>query len=80
MFVKYSVIAVIGFSGAGIIIISFAFRKIFAQLNLYVVEVEGDSFYRYIRSEMDMAIRKARDVGRYISYFGFEVNDFGLLE
>ncbi|XPE62313.1 hypothetical protein ACNKHT_21745 [Shigella flexneri] len=27
-----------------------------------------------------MAIRKARDAGRHISYFGPEANDFGLLE
>lgn len=80
MFVKYLVIVVIGFSGVGIIIISFVFRKIFVQLNLYVVEVEGDSFYCYICLEMDMAICKVCDVGWYISYFGFEVNDFGLLE
>lgn len=80
MFVKYLVIVVIGFSGVGIIIISFVFCKIFVQLNLYAVEVEGDSFYCYICLEMDMVICKVCDVGRYISYFGFEVNDFGLLE
>ena len=27
-----------------------------------------------------MAIRKARDQGKHISYFGPEANDFGLLE
>ena len=27
-----------------------------------------------------MAIRKARDLGKHISYFGPEANDFGLLE
>jgi phosphoribulokinase len=42
--------------------------------------VEGDSFHRYTRPEMDMAIRKARDQGKHISYFGPEANDFGLLE
>ena len=42
--------------------------------------MEGDSFHRYTRPEMDMAIRKARDAGRHISYFGPEANDFGLLE
>lgn len=29
---------------------------------------------------MDMAIRKAREQGRHISYFGPEANDFALLE
>ena len=80
MSAKHPVIAVTGSSGAGTTTTSLAFRKIFAQLNLHAAEVEGDSFHRYTRPEMDMAIRKARDAGRHISYFGPEANDFGLLE
>jgi phosphoribulokinase len=80
MSAKHPVIAVTGSSGAGTTTTSLAFRKIFAQLNLHAAEVEGDSFHRYTRPEMDMAIRKARDLGRHISYFGPEANDFGLLE
>lgn len=79
MSAKHPVIAVTGSSGAGTTTTSLAFRKIFAQLNLHAAEVEGDSFHRYTRPEMDMAIRKARDAGRHISYFGPEANDFGLL-
>jgi phosphoribulokinase len=79
MSAKHPVIAVTGSSGAGTTT-SLAFRKIFAQLNLHAAEVEGDSFHRYTRPEMDMAIRKARDQGKHISYFGPEANDFGLLE
>ena len=70
MSAKHPVIAVTGSSGAGTTTTSLAFRKIFAQLNLHAAEVEGDSFHRYTRPEMDMAIRKARDAGRHISYFG----------
>ncbi|VTN12231.1 Phosphoribulokinase, plasmid [Raoultella terrigena] len=80
MSAKHPVIAVTGSSGAGTTTTSLAFRKIFAQLNLRAAEVEGDSFHRYTRPEMDMAIRKARDQGKHISYFGPEANDFGLLE
>lgn len=80
MSAKHPVIAVTGSSGAGTTTTSLAFRKIFAQLNLHGAEVEGDSFHRYTRPEMDMAIRKARDAGRHISYFGPEANDFSLLE
>lgn len=69
MSAKHPVIAVTGSSGAGTTTTSLAFRKIFAQLNLYAAEVEGDSFHRYTRPEMDMAIRKARDQGKHISYF-----------
>jgi len=80
MSARHPVIAVTGSSGAGTTTTSLAFRKIFAQLNLHAAEIEGDSFHRYTRPEMDMAIRKARDLGRHISYFGPEANDFGLLE
>ena len=57
MSAKHPVIAVTGSSGAGTTTTSLAFRKIFAQLNLHAAEVEGDSFHRYTRPEMDMAIR-----------------------
>ena len=80
MSAKHPIIAVTGSSGAGTSTTSQAFRKIFQQLNLRAAEVEGDSFHLYTRPEMDMAIRKARDAGRHISYFGPEANDFGLLE
>ena len=69
MSAKHPVIAVTGSSGAGTTTTSLAFRKIFAQLNLHAAEVEGDSFHRYTRPEMDMAIRKARDAGRTTSAF-----------
>ncbi|MGP6637994.1 hypothetical protein ACTZQM_25110, partial [Klebsiella pneumoniae] len=76
MSAKHPVIAVTGSSGAGTTTTSLAFRKIFAQLNLHAAEVEGDSFHRYTRPEMDMAIRKARDQGKHISYFGLLWSSF----
>lgn len=80
MSARHPIIAVTGSSGAGTSTTSLAFRKIFQQLNIRAAEVEGDSFHRYSRPEMDVAIRKARDLGRHISYFGPEANDFSLLE
>lgn len=80
MSARHPIIAVTGSSGAGTSTTSLAFRKIFQQLNIHAAEVEGDSFHRYSRPEMDVAIRKARDLGRHISYFGPEANDFSLLE
>ncbi|MFP1724098.1 phosphoribulokinase [Lonsdalea quercina] len=77
---QHPIIAVTGSSGAGTTTTSLAFRKIFQQLKIRAAELEGDSFHRYTRPEMDMAIRKARDLGRHISYFGPEANDFPLLE
>lgn len=77
---KHPIIAITGSSGAGTTSTSQAFRKIFHQLNIHPATLEGDSFHRYTRPEMDMAIRKAREQGRHISYFGPEANDFALLE
>ncbi|EPH9896367.1 phosphoribulokinase [Providencia stuartii] len=77
---KHPIIAITGSSGAGTTSTSLAFRKIFHQLNVQAATLEGDSFHRYTRPEMDMAIRKAREQGRHISYFGPEANDFALLE
>lgn len=79
MSAKHPIIAVTGSSGAGTTTTSVAFRKIFQKLNLIAAEVEGDSFHRYTRPEMDSAIRKAREQGRHISYFGPEANDFARL-
>ncbi|TCV93638.1 phosphoribulokinase [Biostraticola tofi] len=80
MSAKHPIIAVTGSSGAGTTTTSLAFRKIFQQLDIHAAELEGDSFHHFTRPEMDMAIRKARDLGRHISYFGPDANNFGLLE
>ncbi|AXG45708.1 MULTISPECIES: phosphoribulokinase [Photorhabdus] len=80
MSVKHPIIAITGSSGAGTTTTSLAFRKIFQQLNISAAQIEGDSFHRYTRPEMDAAIRKAKEQGRHISYFGPEANDFGMLE
>ncbi|SFU89715.1 phosphoribulokinase [Xenorhabdus koppenhoeferi] len=80
MSAKYPVIAITGSSGAGTTTTSVAFRKIFQQLDVTAALIEGDSFHRYTRPEMDAEIRKAKEQGRHISYFGPEANDFNMLE
>ena len=80
MSTRHPIIAVTGSSGAGTTTTSLAFRKIFQQLNIRAAQLEGDSFHYYTRPEMDSAVRKARDQGRHISYFGPEANDFVSLE
>ena len=80
MSAKHPIIAVTGSSGAGTSTSTNAFRSMVHQLGYKAAVVEGDSFHRYTRPEMDVAIRKAREQGRHISYFGPEANDFGLLE
>ncbi|MBU2919327.1 MAG: phosphoribulokinase [Psychrosphaera sp.] len=80
MSVKHPIIAVTGSSGAGTTTTTNAITHIFRNLNVDSAILEGDSFHRYARAEMDMEIRKAQEQGKHISYFGSEANDFGALE
>ncbi|ATG73016.1 phosphoribulokinase [Zobellella denitrificans] len=80
MSAKHPIIAVTGSSGAGTSTSTEVFQSMFAQLGVKAAILEGDSFHRYTRPEMDVAIRRAREQGRHISYFGPEANDFELLE
>lgn len=80
MSAKHPIIAVTGSSGAGTTTTTNAFKHIFRSLNINASFVEGDSFHRYTRPEMDKKIREAQQQGKHISYFGAEANDFGALE
>ncbi|CUA85477.1 MULTISPECIES: phosphoribulokinase [Pseudidiomarina] len=80
MSIQHPIIAVTGSSGAGTTTTSQALRHIFRSLDVEAACVEGDSFHRYSRPEMELAIRKAQEQGRHISYFGPEANDFARLE
>ena len=77
---KHPIIAVTGSSGAGTTTSTQAFSHIFHQLGVNAATVEGDSFHRYTRAEMEVMIRKAQEEGKNISYFGQEANDFARLE
>ncbi|RUO34160.1 phosphoribulokinase [Aliidiomarina sanyensis] len=77
---RHPIIAVTGSSGSGTTTTSQAVRHIFRSLRVDAAFVEGDSFHRYTRPEMDVAIRKAQEKGKHISYFGPEANDFKALE
>lgn len=79
MSAKHPIIAVTGSSGAGTTTTSEVFAHLFRQLRQRAAFIEGDSFHRFTRPEMDVAIRKAREHGRHISYFGSDANDFQLL-
>lgn len=80
MSTQHPIIAVTGSSGAGTSTTSEALRHIFRTLRVRAGVVEGDAFHRYSRPEMEVAIRKAQEQGRHISYFGAEANDFTRLE
>lgn len=80
MSAKFPIIAVTGSSGAGTTTTSETFRKMFNMMGINAAWVEGDSFHRYTRPEMDAEIRKAKNQGKHISYFGGQANDFPRLE
>ena len=74
------IIAVTGSSGAGTSTTTDSFKHIFRSLGISSATVEGDSFHRYSRPEMDLEKRKALEEQRNLSYFGDEANDFDALE
>ncbi len=80
MSLKNPIIAVTGSSGAGTTTTLNSFSHIFRSLDIDAAFVEGDCFHRFSRPEMDVAVRKAKEQGKHISYFGAEANDFGALE
>ncbi|PWI33695.1 phosphoribulokinase [Vibrio albus] len=80
MSAKHPIIAVTGSSGAGTTTSAEAFRKMFNMMGAKAAWVEGDSFHRYTRREMDVEVQKAEEQGKHISYFGSQANDFKALE
>jgi len=77
---KYPIIAVTGSSGAGTTTVKNAFEHIFYRDGINAAIVEGDSFHRYDRAEMKVAMAKATAEHRNLSHFGADANRFDLLE
>ena len=72
----YPVIAVTGSSGAGTSSVKEAFGHVFYREKIKAILVEGDSFHRYNRAEMKLAVAEARSQGKTLSHFGREANLF----
>jgi phosphoribulokinase len=77
---KHPIVAVTGASGAGTSVVQGAFRDIFRREQLTPALVEGDSFRRYDRKEMQRVLKEAEDQGKIMSPYGPEVNRFDELE
>jgi len=77
---KHPVISVTGSSGAGTSTVKKAFEHIFYRLGVNPLVVEGDSFHRYEREEMQARIAKAQQERRNFSHFGIEANVLDELE
>ncbi len=77
---KHPIIAITGSSGAGTTYAKRAFEHIFSELGLRAAIVEGDSFHRYDRYQMQKAVEEAEKEGRRLTHFGPEGNLFEELE
>ena len=77
---KHPIIAVTGSSGSGTTTTGQAVRHIFRYLKAEAAFIEGDSFHRYSRPEMDVAIRKHKSKVGILVIFGPEANNFEALE
>lgn len=80
MSVKHPIISITGSSGAGTTTVKRAFEHLFRREGITPVVVEGDSFHRYDRKDMKVAVEKARQEGRTLSHFGAEGNHFEKIE
>jgi phosphoribulokinase len=75
MSVKHPVIAITGSSGAGTSTVTRTFQHIFRREKLTAAIVEGDSFHRYDRKAMKVAMEEARVAGNnHFSHFGADCN------
>ena len=71
---KHPVVSITGSSGAGTTTVKVAFEHIFLREKINAAMIEGDSYHRYSRVEM-----KAQMADKYLSHFGPEANEFGVL-
>ncbi|TDP32888.1 phosphoribulokinase [Nocardia ignorata] len=75
MSVKHPVVAITGSSGAGTTSVTRTFEEIFRREGISAVVVEGDSFHRYDRSEMKLAMAEAEaQANTTFSHFGEDAN------
>ncbi|MCA2207585.1 MULTISPECIES: phosphoribulokinase [Nocardia] len=75
MSVKHPVVAITGSSGAGTTSVTRTFEEIFRREGISAVVVEGDSFHRYDRAEMKLAMAEAEaQANTTFSHFGEDAN------
>jgi len=77
---EHPIIAVTGSSGSGTSSVKNAFEIIFSHEGITPAFVEGDSYHRYNRQEMDDVVKAAELEGKSITHFGPEGNLFDELE
>ena len=81
MSARHPIISVTGSSGAGTTTVKHTFDQIFRREGINAVFIEGDSFHRYDRAAMKVAIAEAeRDGNNHLSHFSPEANLLSELE
>ena len=76
MSILHPIVAVTGSSGAGTSSVKLAFERIFQHEGITPAIIEGDSFHRYNRKEMEWEVEKGSLQGRTLTHFGPEGNLF----
>jgi phosphoribulokinase len=75
MSIKHPVVAVTGSSGAGTTSVTRTFQHIFRREGITPALIEGDSFHRYDRQQMRLAMAEAeQNKNNHFSHFGPEAN------
>ncbi|WP_428419710.1 phosphoribulokinase [Methylibium sp.] len=81
MSAQYPIIAITGSSGAGTTSVTRTFENIFRREGIRSAVIEGDSFHRYDRQSMKLAMAEAEAVdNQHFSHFGEDANLFAELE
>ena len=81
MSARHPIIAITGSSGAGTTSVTRTFENIFRREGVGAAIVEGDSFHRYDRKSMKVAMAEAEHGGNlHFSHFGEDANLFAELE
>lgn len=81
MTIQHPIAAVTGSSGAGTSKLKTAFEKIFQGLGIRPAIIEGDSFHRYNRRQMDEIVERMEQAGGpVVTHFGPAGNLFEELE
>jgi len=81
MSAKHPIIAITGSSGAGTTSVTKTFENIFRRESVAAAIVEGDSFHRYDRQAMKVAMAEAEAQNRpHFSHFGEDANLFAELQ
>ena len=77
---EHPIVAVTGSSGSGTSSVKNAFEIIFRHEGITPAFIEGDSYHKYNRGEMDNVVKAAEQEGGNITHFGPEGNLFEDLE